>query len=382
LFFLESRQVSKSMELKNIINFLKLIGSGEIKISDDEVWARTNCPLAPFSHVKGRDENPSFGIVANNTGESAYHCFTCGSGRLWDLVHRMQFTVGIPKRARYFFGSAEIFGNEQLGDPNDFRVGDCFDDVHDRIFLGKRKVKVPEEILNEYPLLEESPFIGQKEEIEDYFLNRGILPQMLWEYQIRHDPEKHLIIFPMIDTDGEAYRLHVKLVLEKTFWYLTPELLGCADTYESWGRKDYWFGIQFLDPALPVTIVESETDLLRLRSLGVNNVVAACGGINKWKVARIPNYTIYLGFDADRAGSQFTMKSIQLFKNRRLYWLDWGLVDVTYYTEKRRIPKLRPAKDGGDIETLEQYEFILEHKTPVGEINPVPATSGYSDVWA
>jgi hypothetical protein len=186
----------------------------------------------------------------------------------------------------------------------------------------------------------------------------------------------------MIDTDGEAYRLHVKLVFEKTFWYLTPELLNCADVYESWGRKDYWFGIQFLDPALPVTIVESETDLLRLRSLGVDNVIAACGGINKWKVARIPNYTIYLGFDADRAGSQFTMKSVQLFKNRRLYWLDWGLVEVTYYTEKRRTPKLRQAKDGGDLETLEQWEFILKNKTPIGEINPVPVTSGYSDVWA
>ena len=369
------------MELKNIINFLKLIGSGEIKISEEEDWAKTSCPLAPFTHAKGKDENPSFGIVANNIGESAYHCFTCGSGRLWDLVHRMQWTVGIPKSARHFFGSAEIFDEEQLGDANDYRLGDGFDDVHDRIFLGKKKVKVPDVILNEYPLLEDSFFTGSKEEIEGYFVSRGILPQMLWKYEVRHDPEKHLIIFPMIDTDGEAYRLHVKLVLEKTFWYLTPELLNCADIYEAWGRKDYWFGVQFLDPALPVLIVESETDLLRLRSLGVENVIAACGGVNRWKVARIPNYTIYLGFDADKAGSQFTMKAIRLFKNRRLYWLDWALVNVTYYTEKRRTPKLRPANDGGDIETLEQYEFIVEHKTSIGEITPVPVTSGYEDVW-
>ena len=369
------------MDLRSIINFLHLIGAGEIKISDDEDWARTNCPLAPFTHVKGRDENPSFGVVVNEIGESSYHCFTCGSGRLWDLVHRMQWTVGVPKRARHFFGSAEIFDDEQLGDPNEFRSGDGYDDVYTRIFFGRKKVKVPDEILNNYPLLEDSPFTGSKEEIECYFVSRGILREVLWEYQIRHDPDKHLIIFPMIDTDGEAYRLHVKLVLEKTFWYLTPELLGCADTYEPWGRKDYWFGIQFLDPALPVLLVESETDLLRLRSLGVTNVIAACGGINKWKVARIPNFTIYLGFDADRAGSQFTMKAIQLFNNRRLYWLDWGLVEVTYYTEKLKTPKLRPAKDGGDLETLDQYEFILENKIPVGEVNPVPVTSGYKDLW-
>ena len=153
----------------------------------------------------------------------------------------------------------------------------------------------------------------------------------------------------MIDTDGEAYRLHVKLVLEKTFWYLTPELLGCADEYEAWGRRDYWFGVQYLDPALPVVLVESETDLLRLRSLGVENVIASCGALNKFKVSRIPNYTILLGFDADGPGSKFTMKAIKLFDNRRkLYKLDWSIVDVTYYTPKRRVPKLRPAKDAGE----------------------------------
>lgn len=369
------------MDLRSIVNFLKLIGVGEIKISDDEDWVRCSCPLAPFTHVKGRDENPSFGIVSNETGESAYHCFTCGSGRLWDLVHRMQWTVGVPKRARHFFGSAEIFGDEQLGDVDDLRIGDGFDDVYSRIFLGRKKTKVPRKILERYPLLEESTFTGSKNEIESYFLSRGILPQMLWEYGVRHDPDRHLIIFPMIDTDGEVYRLHVKLVLEKTFWYLTPELLECADEYDSWGRKDYWFGIQYLDPALPVLIVESETDLLRLRSLGVTNVIAACGGINKWKTARIPNYTILLGFDADKPGSQFTMKAISLFKNRRLYWLDWGLVDVIYYTPKRKTPKLRPAKDGGDLETLDQYEFILENKISIGEINPVPTSDGYTDRW-
>jgi 5S rRNA maturation endonuclease (ribonuclease M5) len=368
------------MDLKNIVNFLKLLGAGEIKVSDEENWARTSCPLAPFTHAKGSDENPSFGIVANDIGESAYHCFTCGSGRLWDLLHRMQWTVGVPKRARHFFGTAEIFDPEQSYE-HDGAIFDGYKDVYSRIFLKQKKTRVPDKILNSYPLLLDSPYEGQKSEIEQYFLGRGILPEVLWEYGVRHDPGKHLIIFPMIDTDGETYRLHVKLVYEKTFWYLTPELLGCADEYDPWGRKDYWFGIQYLDPILPILIVESETDLLRLRSLGVSNVIAACGGINKWKVSRIPNRVVLLGFDADKAGSSFTMKAIQLFERRHLYWLDWSLVDVTYYTKKLKTPKLRPANDGGDLETLEQYEFIVEHKILVGEVTPVPVTSGYVDRW-
>lgn len=369
------------MELRNIITFLRLIGAGGIKISEEEDWVRTSCPLAPFTHVKGRDDNPSFGIIVNNKGESAYNCFTCGSGRLWDLLHRMQFTVGLPKRARHHFGSAEIFDEEQVLETSGYASSSGYHDPGEVSFLSNKKVKVPDEVLSIFPTLEDSPFVGHKKEVEDYFLFRGILPEMLWEYGIRHDPEKRSIIFPMTDTDGEVYRLHVKLVLEKTFWYITPELLGYSEDYEAWGRKDFWFGLQHFDPILPVLLVESETDLLRLRSLGVNNVLAACGGVNKWKVSRIPNYTIYLGFDSDKAGNQFTMKAISLFKNRRLFWLDWNLVEITYYTKKLRRPKLRPAKDGGDIETMDQYEFLLENKIPVGEMPLVPTNPGYSDVW-
>jgi 5S rRNA maturation endonuclease (ribonuclease M5) len=372
------------MRLFDIINFLKLLGVGEIKVSDDEDWTRCSCPLAPFTHFKGRDENPSFGIIVNDTGESSFHCFTCGSGRLFDLVHKLQFTVGVRKVARHFFGTTEIFGEEQLGDLSEFDASSPtgYDDVYSQMFLGRKKVKVPDEILLRYPLLEDSSHTDRKEEIEQYFLGRGILPELLWEYEVRHDPEKHLIIFPMVDTDGEVYRLHVKLVKEKTFWYLTPEVLGIANEYSAWGRKDYYFGLQFLDPALPVILVESETDLLRLRSLGVENVIASCGALNKFKTSRIPNYTILLGFDADPAGSKFAMKAIQLFENRKLYKLDWSIVNVSYYTLKRRIEKKRPAKDAGDLESLQQFEYILENKIPVGEINPVSLTSGYQDVWA
>ena len=370
------------MDLRSIINFLKLVGVGEIKISDDEEWVRCSCPLAPFTHFKGSDENPSFGIVIEDKGESSYHCFTCGSGRLFDLVHRLQWTVGIPKTARHFFGQAEVFDESQAGDSEDLRIGGYYDDIYVRNLLPSRKVKVPDEILDSYPLLQYSDHAESKEEIEEYFLNRGILPHVLWEYGVRHDPGQRFIIFPMIDTDGEAYRLHVKLVHEKTFLYLTPEVLKCSDRYEPWGRKDYWFGIQFLDPLLPVVLVESETDLLRLRSLGVDNVIASCGAVNKWKADRVPNNTIYLGFDSDPAGDKFAAKARDLFKGRRLFRLRWNMVDVKYYTPKRRIEKIRKANDAGDLETLDQYYFVVDNKISLGEVTPVPVTSGYVDRWS
>lgn len=368
------------MDLNSTIQFLKFLGAGSLKVSDEEDWVRCSCPLAPFTHFKGRDENPSFGVFVNPTGESSYNCFTCGSGRLWDLLHKMNWTVGVPLTARHWFGSKEIFDEEQLGDEHDFKIGGYYDDVYSRVFLGKKKIKVPKEVLDRYWLLEDTPYQDHKEVIENYFLSRGIPPHVLYEYSVRHDPTHQLIIFPMIDTDGEVYRLHVKLILEKTFWYITPEGLGLQDEYEPWGRKDYWFGIQHFDPILPVVLVESETDLLRLRALGVQNILASCGPLNKWKMQRIPNRTIYLGFDSDDAGSKFTHKAIEYFKGRNLYRLNWNTVEIKTYTPKKRLLRMKPAKDAGDLETLEQYEKILGSKIPIGQIDTIPKT-GYVDVW-
>jgi 5S rRNA maturation endonuclease (ribonuclease M5) len=369
------------VKLNDIINFLKLLGIGEIKISDDEEWARCSCPLSPFTHVKGSDENPSFGIKVNNSGTSGYNCFTCGSGSLWDMIHRMNFTTGVPKQATDFFGIAEIFDEDDIrNEEQGFRVGGYYDDIYSLVFLQDKKIEVPREVLGLYPLLEDSIYTDHKAEVEAYFLSRGIMPNCLYDYGVRHSPENRFIIFPIFDTDGEAYRLHVKLVKEKTFWYLTPALVGRPDL-EQWGRKDYWFGIQFYDPILPVVIVESETDVMRLRCLGVNNVIATCGPLNKFKAGRISNRTLLLGFDCDQAGSKYTMKAISLWKDRQLFRLNWNLVNVSYFTPKKRIEKKRVAEDAGDLETREQFDYIVDNKVSLGQLETTPMT-GYKDVWS
>jgi hypothetical protein len=56
-------------------------------------------------------------------------------------------------------------------------------------------------------------------------------------------------------------------------------------------------------------------------------------------------------------------------------------VDITRYTKVKRLERKEPAKDAGDLETLEQFEYVMENKVSVGEISPI-VTRGYRDIWA
>jgi hypothetical protein len=365
------------VRLRDIIHFLKLLGAGSIKISDEEDWVRCSCPLAPWTHVKGSDENPSFGIKVNDEGESGFHCFTCKSGRLLDLLHIMHFTIGVPVAASSFFSSAEIFDEENTGTPS-LREEDYYDIFADEIIPSK-KVPVPQEVIDLYPLLEYTDYEVEQIQIENYFIDRGISPEVLYEYEVRLQPITSYIIFPIIDTDSIVYRLHVKLLLEKTFFYITPELVDMHNL-EPWGRKDYWFGMQFYDPTRPVYLVESETDLLRLRSLGIENILATCGPLNKFKTDRITNEVIYLGFDSDSAGSKYVMKAVQLFRGRTLYRLPWDVVSITWYTPKQRLERVRPAKDAGDLQSLAQFEEVMQNKRLLGEVD-TGIDVEYNDLW-
>lgn len=54
-------------------------------------YVHASCPLAPFRHEKGVDNNPSFGVVYNSAEahkmEGHSHCFSCGySGDLREIA--------------------------------------------------------------------------------------------------------------------------------------------------------------------------------------------------------------------------------------------------------------------------------------------------------
>lgn len=68
-----------------ILNLMKALGMHDpIPVNG---WFMSQCPLAPFTHAKGKDTRPSFGI---NIVSANYNCFTCGSGTASKLVQTLE----------------------------------------------------------------------------------------------------------------------------------------------------------------------------------------------------------------------------------------------------------------------------------------------------
>lgn len=332
------------MRQDDIIQFLRVLGVHSIDLSSDGEWVTSSCPLASFSHIGGVDSRPSFGIKINDGGESSYNCFTCGTGSLFSLVHRLQWTTGISDEAHDIFLMCEAVHSESirtvpsLDYPEPYVSFPCEEIVPE---------PVPGYVLEEFQLLMEADnFEGRR--CREWLEGRGIDLSLADEYSLRISPEHNAIIFPIVDVDGLTYYLHARSRLAKDFFFLTPVMCGHPEL--SWGRRDWWFGIQSVDWLKPVILVESETDLLRLRSLGVGNILASCGSPGRAKLGRILSDLVYMGYDSDLSGVRYCRKTIKHLHSSAdvLYRLSWATVGIG---------------DAGELSGRDQFDRVwLERK--------------------
>lgn len=324
------------MTLNNIHRFLRVLGVPRVAPSvEGDEWVNSSCPLASILHKGGRDNSPSFGITVNDKGESLYHCFTCcpKAAPLSGLVHTLWISASFRwKEAMQAYGKLEIFG--------DYKKQECATvEVQSKVSCNK----VPSRVLARYPLLSGASGYEADRCIE-YLRGRGITNYAIKKYQIRYSKDQQAIVFPRIDKEGNTWVLRARCRKAKNFFSISPKYLMTKD---EWGDNSRWFGEQFLTDD-PVILVESETDVLRLAELGVSNVLASCGQVQKAQLKRLYHIVIILGFDVDRAGQQMAYRTAYHFKDTAvLYMLDWSLVG---------------CKDAGDLHFLKDYEHVFTNK--------------------
>jgi len=86
---------------------LAALGAREVRTNGR--WLQGPCPLAPWTHPTGRDTNPSFGV---NLDKATFHCFTCRSGPVYELVQVLEMILGwmapAARPARYRLGDARL----------------------------------------------------------------------------------------------------------------------------------------------------------------------------------------------------------------------------------------------------------------------------------
>lgn len=315
----------------------------KIPISDmSGDWIRISCPLAHATHEDKDDTNPSSGVTISDEGISIVHCFACGTRTLADVMHGLYWTQGFDHSVFKYYLENENFDSEHVEEEIEFN--DKFSIKKER----RQPVAVPEQIFENFEPIDNASV---------YLEYRGIDLELARQHGLMFCREfttaeggvwRKAIVSSIRDIDFKTYWLHFRSIDSKKFWHGKPEHFGVN---MEWGRDDSWFGIEFLDTTIPVILVEGAFDCLRLKTLGISNVIAAHGSIGKksYKLQRILDLKpvlLYNGFDSDDAGKTFK-KNVRRRADCEVIDLDWSKIGL---------------KDPGELKSKEDFLKVLENK--------------------
>ena len=203
--------------------------------------------------------------------------------------------------------------------------------------------EIPSWVLNRYPLLANASGFEARR-CREYLGERGISLETIHKFRLRYGKDQQVIVFPRIDKENRVWALRARSRKTKDFFSISPKYM-LSDT--QWGDTSRWFGEQFLTDK-PVELVESETDVLRLSELGVSNILASCGPVQRAQLKRLYHLVVILGFDADRPGQQMAYRAAYHLKDTAvLYLLNWSLVG---------------CNDAGNLKDYREYEHVFRNK--------------------
>lgn len=254
-------------------------------------WISASCPLAPWLHAGGVDKHPSFGIHRRKKYAACFSCDFHGSPR--ELVTRIRHYSRNDKDSLYDFKElyklADSIENETPYFPlTEVGKGES----HEAVFS--------EDWLSVFP-------DGTEHE---YLIKRKVPRLVAEDFDLRFDPDKQRLCFPIRDYDGRLRGLHGRSVLKKTeVPYLVYKVLGKYN-------EIVWFGEHWVDFSKPVVFVESVFDVARVYQCYRNVICPLSASITKEKAYRVGGAVdIITMFDGDRAGIRAAEKIKKYLKD-------------------------------------------------------------------
>lgn len=249
-------------------------------------------------HPAHKDEHPSFTVYKTNTGDWAWHCFSCpktldkfghdciGFVR-W--LHGISFNNAVERLAK--FSNIPIHGRSSV------------------VLSYDLEIKIHAAQANLLP------------QIRNYLYQRGLNDKDIDRWEIGFKPYRdqgtytYRISFPLRDRVrrcvGFCGRYVETGVSGKFAKYLHSSLRSGFD------KKSYFFGEQFLNAERYCIITEGVFDVILAEKFGLQNVLATLGTaftiehaqlLKDWK--KIPTFI----FDGDTAGQKATERAIDICK--------------------------------------------------------------------
>ena len=314
------------MDQATTVAFLNALGVENPTVTGG--WVRASCPLAPWTHKKGTDTSPSFGIriSASDDVDSIWHCFSCvggAGGGLDRLLNAYQWASKerAPKEAVGIYLATDGMLGEEAGEQTPIAIRDRF--AHMEVQSIAPKPLVPATVLNQFPPLDMKGSKGAQLVHKWLVEQRKISPDVIAQYGLRLQRNPLGIVFPICNREGGIIDLWVRLLKTKKFYRLTPKMTGSRVQYKA---VEEWFGWQYYQSGKPVTTVEGALDVLRLCTLKTKNVLGSMGPPTSMKWSALYAPLVVLGFDADDSGYGFAKRARKYLRKCTIWQLDWELV--------------------------------------------------------
>lgn len=308
-------------------------------------WAQIKCPLARWTHDSGKDSNPSAAISIKPGGYSHFTCFTCENHDLLGLVQRLrEFGAQAPKfniKAAMELVNAE--GEQEVAvaiKDYDAPIGQEEDD-------GNNDTVFSEDWLCSFPP-------ARKVKVaREYLASRGVDPYTVHDLDLRWDPKRATVCFPIRDIYGRLCGLRGRRVAPQE-GQPSYHMYKTKDGPDGRYNRLVWLGENRVDWDKPVLMVESVFDYAACFPLYENVVAPLTVGMGPRKVKRMASaLDIVTLFDLGAGGN----KARQLIdkylpSNYRRHLLPFG---------PHRYKPGEDAKDPGEMRQPELYALLASH---------------------
>lgn len=180
------------MDESNVRKYGAILGINQFRPKTRNGWMEAKCPLAPFTHEKGYDKSPSFAILANDAGPSAYKCQACGhKGSMSGLFFKM---FAYTKNEEYQRHGREV---EVLEASAFSQALPGWDEEE------AAKARLNRVILNKGTEYAKYPLATHHRRTLDYMKSRGIDFATVMTMGLRYHYAEDRVMFPVIDRNNE-----------------------------------------------------------------------------------------------------------------------------------------------------------------------------------
>jgi len=232
------------VDARTVETILRGIGADQVTVASPEK-VTCCCPLAFWTHPKGRDNRPSMVVFVegDKKGRPYYSCLSChdkGTLRdmllfLWtrgyDVFQWIEVLDGEVSADKVQIKSAKLKADFKRGSKQGFdHLAERYQKKNDRPFYDYKAVLKAEQI-EELPWATYEPYAGS---VPRYALDRGLTIETCKEWDLGHDPRMKRLLFPIRDRKGRLVAVSGRIYVDNCpkcggTWIRPCDKCGCLE---------------------------------------------------------------------------------------------------------------------------------------------------------